>query len=510
VMNLAIVICLVNLGLLAHCRKNVLMLIAVDLRPNVASYQNENGQFFDSPPMKTPNLDLLAKKSLVLSRAYTQVALCGPSRSSFLTGRRADTTRCYVSDHKFRERGGQDIITIPQFFKQNGYKSYGVGKIFHPGIPNTNKGDDYPASWTKPIFHTATTDDNTVSWKAVTKDEMEKTPLRDIVNADHAISLLREFAPDALLGVQPFFLAFGVHKPHMPWDFPEEFLDLYPEDEMELPANPYVPEDMPESAWTHPTGLLNFPDCSPEGTGIPNIGEANVTYPDRKIKELRRAYYASISFADQQLGRVLDELDLLGLSEDTVVVFFGDHGLHLGEHAEWDKYTNYEIAHRAPMMLHIPGVTDGEVSSELVEFVDIFPTLTEAAGLGVMEKCPEYSRNVSVCTEGTSLMRLIEKPEWWKKAVFWQQPRGYWSQWQKEYQGYSVLTPDYRYSEYVNLNSPNEENQAPNWNLPEDFGELYSMKEDPQENFNLFNNPEYEETKQELKKILHAGWSQYN
>ena len=339
---------------------------------------------------------------------------------------------------------------------------------------------------------------------------MEETPLRDIVNADHAIDLMRELAPDALLGVKPFFLAFGVHKPHMPWDFPEEFLDLYPEDEIDIPANPYIPDDMPDSAWSRPTGLLNFPDCNAEGTGIPDIGQPNVTYSDQKMKELRRAYYASISFADQQLGRVLNELEILGLAENTVVVFLGDHGLHMGEHAEWDKYTNYEIAHRAPLMIKIPGLTHGEVSNKLVEFVDIYPTLVEAAGFERMAKCPEYSRNVSVCTEGTSMVKLFVNPDGWKEAVFWQQPRGYWTELQKKYQGYTVRTDQYRYSEYVNLINVGEEDQAPDWNHMEDIGELYDLINDPQENFNLYHNHDYVEAKVALRKVLHAGWTAYN
>lgn len=499
-----------NLTLASH--KNVLMLIADDLRPNVGPYQDVND--FTSPAMVTPNIDDLASKSLVLTRAYSQVALCGPSRNSFLTGRRADTIRCYVSNDKFRENGLDDLVTLPQFFKNNGYVSLGVGKIFHPGIPNTNKGDDYPKSWSEQIHHTPTTDNGTISWKAYTKEEMEamETPLRDVANADYAIEKLRELAPDAILGIQPFFLAFGVHKPHMPWDFPEEFLDLYPEDSIELPANPYIPEDLPpNSAWTRFTGLLNFEDCSAEGTGIPNIGELNITYPEDKIKELRRAYYASISFADQQLGRVIDELYSLGLADNTVILFMGDHGLHIGEHAEWDKYTNYEIAHRAPLMLHVPGVTDvGEVSSSLVEFVDIYPTLVEAAGFGKMEKCPEYSRNVSFCREGSSLIELLESPGSWKDTIFWQQPRGYWSEWQKGYQGYTVRTDQYRYSEYVNLLNPAEEDQAPDWSSPEEFGELYDLLADPHETVNLYRNNDYHDVKVGLRKILYKGWTDYN
>ena len=182
----------------------------------------------------------------------------------------------------------------------------------------------------------------------------------------------------------------------------------------------------------------------------------------------------------------------------------------MGEHAEWDKYIKYEIAHRAPLMLHIPGVTTGEVSDALVEFVDIYPTLVEAAGYNRLETCPEYSRNVSRCTEGSSLIKLIETPEDWKSAIFWQQPRGYWSELTHKYQGYTVMTDQFRYSEYVNLINLGEENQMPDWSDPEDIGELYDLVADPQENINLYRNDEYHETKLALRKILHAGWTAYN
>ena len=494
----------------AEDRRNVLMLIADDLRPNIGPYQDANEPYYSSPPMVTPNIDALAKKSLTLTKAYTQVALCGPSRNSLLTGRRADTTRCYVSNHKFRERGGEAIVTLPQFFKQNGYYAQGAGKIFHPGIPNAPSTDDWPLSWTQKVLHTATTDDKSNSWKAVTKEEMEDTPLRDIVNTDHAIEKLRELAPDALLGIQPFFLTLGLHKPHMPWDFPEEFLDLYPEEDVDLPANKYVPDDLPDAAWSRFTGLLNLPDCSAEAMGIPNLGEKNVTYPDVKIRELRRAYYASISFADQQFGRILDELEVLGLAENTVILFLGDHGLHMGEHAEWDKYTNFEIAHRAPLIIHIPGITNGEVSSKLVEFVDIYPTLVEAAGFSKMDKCPEYSRNVSICTEGSNLMKLIDNPEDWKDAVFWQQPRGYWTSNDHKFQGYTVRTAEFRFSEYVNLLNEETDLQVPAWDDIVQFGELYNLISDPQEDFNLYHNHDFHEIKIALRKVLHHGWSDYN
>jgi len=507
-MNSFVIIWAIQIFSVFSEHKNVILIIADDFRPNVGVLGESD--HFSSPQMKTPSLDQLASRSLVATNAYTQVALCGPSRSSFLTGRRADTTRCYVTEDKVRE-SMPDIVTMPQYFKQNGYLALGTGKIFHPGIPNTNKGDDYPASWTEKIFHTPSTDVNHISWHAYSDEELEDLVLRDVANADHFIEKLNEIAPAAITGEQPFFYAMGFHKPHQPWDAPQEFFDLYPEDEIDLPSNPYVPEDMPAAAWSRFTGVLNFDDCSPEGTGIPNLGEANVTYPDSKIRELRRAYYATISFMDRQVGRVLEAVEEAGLSENTVIMFIGDHGLHMGEHSEYDKYTNFEVAHRAPMMLHVPGVIEESMFTEnLVEYVDILPTLVEAAGLPTLDKCPEYSRDVPICREGTSLLRMLDDSQTWKEVIFWQQPRGYWTNWTKNYQGYTVRTQQYRYSEYVNLLDDGLETQAPDWTSPEDWGELYDLSADPMETINLYRQSEWHDIKIMLRKILYAGWSQYN
>ena len=170
---------------------------------------------------------------------------------------------------------------MPQYFKENGYLTLGGGKIFHPGMPDHDKQDDYPASWSEKIFHTATTDIKNVSWWAYTEEEMEGVTLRDVANTDHFIQALQS------IGNDPFFYAVGFHKPHLPWDAPKEFFDLYPDEEnIDLPINPYIPEDMPESAWSGFKGLLKYEDCSPEGSGIPNIGEANVTYPDNKVRNI--------------------------------------------------------------------------------------------------------------------------------------------------------------------------------------------------------------------------------
>ena len=210
-----------------------------------------------------------------------KVALCGPSRSSFLTGRRPDTIRCYDNFNRFRENL-PNTISMPQYFKENGYLTLGSGKMFHPGMPNFDTQDDYPASWSEKIFHTATTDIKNVSWWSYSEEELEGVTLWDVANTDHFIENLKN------IGNEPFFFAMGFHKPHLPWDAPKEFFDLYPDEEnIDLPFNPYIPEDMPESAWSGFRELTGFEDCSPEGTGIPDIGiRANVTYPDNKVRHI--------------------------------------------------------------------------------------------------------------------------------------------------------------------------------------------------------------------------------
>ena len=172
---------------------------------------------------------------------------------------------------------------MPQYFKENGYTTLGSGKIFHPGRPDRDEQDDFPASWSEKIFHTASTDNMNVSWYSYSEEELENITLWDVANTDHFIENLNN------IGNEPFFFAMGFHKPHLPWDAPKEFFDLYPDEEnIDLPFNPYIPEDMPESAWSgFFRQLASFDDCSPEATGIPDIGtKPNVTYPDNKVNEI--------------------------------------------------------------------------------------------------------------------------------------------------------------------------------------------------------------------------------
>lgn len=373
-----------------------------------------------------------------------------------------------------------------------------MGKVFHPGAAS---GHDDPISWNEPYYHAPNYGmyQGGNSWTAVPKAQSDKHPLPDTQIADHAIKTLRKAAAKAKSGKQKFFIAVGFHKPHLPFVFPEEFLSYYPEDEIKLPDNPYAPVDMPDVAWYSCKGLLGHEDIKKLNVTI----KINDSLPADLTRTLRRAYYSALSFTDSLVGKVLAELDRLGLSNDTIVSFWGDHGWQLGEHGEWCKQTNFELATHAPMMIHIPGLTDkGIVSEDLTEYVDLFPTLVEAAGLPALELCPENSSNVTLCREGNSLMPLIKSKTTvrWKSRVFSQYPR---QQDQTDIMGYTMRTDKYRYTEWVKFHQAPD--YKPDWD--QKFGiELYDHTNDPEENVNQVHNPAYESLVKEASEYLHDGW----
>lgn len=269
-------------------------------------------------------------------------------------------------------------------------------------------------------------------------------------------------------------------------------------------------------AWSNWAELWDhYEDCSPgipENGLDPNIGQINVTLPDWKTLDLRRAYYAAITYVDYEIGRVLNQLEELGLAKNTIVVLWGDHGWQLGEHSEWCKHTNFEIANRAPLMIKVPGLTDEGVRVEKpVEFVDIFPTLVELTDFPLLEVCPALSNETDLCTEGSSLVPLITDPgyDMWKKAVFWQFPRPM-GCYQESHipcsMGYSVLTGKYRYTEYVKIINLGDNNYAPDWDIQIAHEELYDLELDPQENRDRYNDHEYQDVKATLSKTLRHGW----
>ena len=468
---------------------NVLFIAVDDLRPELGCY--------GVPVIQTPNLDALAGRGTLFNRAYCQQAVCSPSRTSLLTGRRPDTTRIYDLQTHFR-LNLPDVVTLPEYFRQHGYHTQALSKIFHGGL-------DDPQSWSVPTWwpkaQAYAEPDTLVALKKekealeaqgkvvgkleiLEKDPKTGLPLRirqpvramgppweapnvadnclgDGMTADHAIEVLRQIKD------KPFFLAVGFIKPHLPFVAPRKYYDLYPPSKLHLADNPFPPRDCPRYA------LANWGELRAY-KGMPKTGRMK----SWQELELIRGYYAAASYTDAQIGRVIDELDRLGLRENTVIVLWGDHGWQLGEHGEWCKHTNFEVATRAPLILSAPGQKHvGAKTDALAEFVDIYPTLSELCGLPLPEGL-----------EGTSLAPVMNDPNRaWKKAAFSQYPRG-------KVMGHSMRTDRYRYTEWA---EPDKEPDA---------RELYDHLKDPDENVNLANLPENRELVAEMSKMLQAGW----
>eukprot|EP01063_Lacrimia_lanifica_P017823 TRINITY_DN24810_c0_g1_i1.p2 TRINITY_DN24810_c0_g1~~TRINITY_DN24810_c0_g1_i1.p2 ORF type:complete len:526 (+),score=179.90 TRINITY_DN24810_c0_g1_i1:225-1580(+) len=427
--------------------------------------------------MHTPNLAKLAGRSLVALKSYVQQAVCSPSRTSMLTSRRPDRTRVYDLESYWRDVGG-NFTTLPQYFLERGYRTIGTGKIFHPGAASNN--DDRAYSWThQAYFHAYLQHYKTkaLAWRAVNKSEADAYPLPDTQVKDHAVEVLANLTKGAW-PEENFFLAVGFHKPHLPFIFPEEYLEYYPEGSVVLPPHQSAPKNMPAVAWTEYGELLGYEDQTPLGTGA--IGSV---LPAADVLALRRAYYAAVSYMDGLVGEVVDALDASPFAKNTVVAFWGDHGWQLGEHGEWAKHTNFELATRAPVMIAVPGLTDGGVTtSQFTELLDVFPTVVEAALGEPMAACPpgEASRKVDTCTEGTSLLPLATRPDTpVKRAAFSQYPR------YEAYKimGYSVVTAldgdQVRFTKWCRFH-----NNVVDWDTCAGT-ELYNHTRDVEENFNV-------------------------
>ena len=339
------------------------------------------------------------------------------------------------------------------------------------------------------------------SWRAVSRTEREQIALPDDLITELAIKTLKKVASTAKSETQPFFLAVGFQRPRPPIVYPEEYSDYYPLDDIRLPPNPYAPIDLPYVAWWDYEFMRFFYDWK-----AANItGAFNVTIPENLAVDLRRAYYSTVTYVDDLFGNILQALEDLGLAEYTIVSFLGDHGFSLGEHAEWDKQTNFELNTHAPLMIRVPGLTDDGITTEaLVEFVDIFPTLVEAAGLPLLPLCPQnYSLETAVCREGSSFMPLMKNSSLpWKRAVFSQHQRSGTRQIITEYMGYSVRVDTARYTEWVGFNLADF---TPIWDIV-NATELYDHTIDPEENVNRADDPSYADVRDSLREILHRGW----
>jgi len=437
-------------------KMNVLFIAADDLNTSLGCYGH--------PVVKTPNIDRLAASGVRFDRAYCQFPLCCPTRASLLTGMRPDTTKVLGNSVDFRDYL-PDAITLPQMFKNHGWYAAREGKMFHMNVPQEVTLPKYqdPPSWNHsvspggPELQTPGEAHRTtpkgvgfgIDWLAASTGKGQS----DSNAAENALALLEEHRN------RPFFLGLGFLRPHLPFVAPSKFFDLYPLDSIPVPHNPPDDlDDIPEAAKAIRPMLWN-----------------NMKMDERGIREARRGYYASTSFTDEQVGRVLTGLEKLGLAQKTIVVFWGDHGWSLGEHTHWQKMSLMEESTRVPLIIRAPGRRgNGKVCRSLVEYVDLYPTLAQLCGLAG-----------PTALEGQSLVRLLDDPSrGFKKAAFTQIAF-------EDIVGRAVRTDRYRYIK---------------WEGHGGGEELYDHMNDADEFTNLAAKPAGREALEQHRRILVEGW----
>ena len=459
----------------AEPRLNVLFIMADDYRPELGSYGSR---------ALTPNLDRLAARSVQFERAYCQQAVCNPSRSSMLTGLRPDTLRIWNNSTHFRELN-PEVATLPLHFKENGYTTRCVGKIFH-NWHTKEKGD--ARSWSAPEFlHYATHGDDGAEVKGnvppnhatggprkyqnVFMCEAREVPDEAYYDgrvAAEAVRVLDE------VKARPFFLAVGFWKPHAPFNAPKKYWDLY--DRAKLPPlDPRRPAGTPEIAFHDSREILGVPP-------------QNVQPTPAQVQEMRHGYFANISYMDAQVGKVLAALDRSGVADRTLVVFVGDHGYHIGEHGQWGKTSNFELDARTPLLIAPPRNPHGGAKTRaLVELVDLFPTLVDLCGLPMPPRLA-----------GATLGPVLKNPAATiKPAAFTQHPRP--SYYDREPEkvpkamGCSVRTAQVRYTEWRD------------WKTGATIGrELYAEDNEPAETKNRIDDPTLAIAQREAEQLLRA------
>lgn len=433
-------------------KPNVLFIIVDDLRPQLGAYGLEQ--------IKSPNIDKLASEGVLFRSAFCNVAVCGASRASVMSGLRPlwpVRFRNYVSR---ADEDCPDAITLPELFKNNGYNTVSLGKVFHEKSDSRKAWTEKP--WRPSISYRISPDSKATSWvdpdSYTDVNESGRGPYFECPDVHDTVYFDGQVAEKAISDMRrlgqagnPFFLAVGFIKPHLPFNAPKKYFDLY--DDVDIAENRFRPENLPEQL-KNQGEILSY-------TGIKDYN--SVAFH----KQARKAYYACVSYVDAQIGKVLDELKASGLDKNTIVVLIGDHGWHIGEHNFWGKHNTLFNAIRAPMIIKSPELPKKQLS-EMVEFVDIYPTICDLAGL---EK-PTH-------LQGKSMVELINgQDKTWENVVYteWQGAR-------------CVTTPGYSYAEWFE-----EENQGAHY--------LFNLVTDPQENKNVAELPENAEVVKQHQQLL--------
>ena len=437
---------------------NVLFIAVDDLRPELHCYGQKH--------IKSPNIDKLASKGLTFLNAYCNVPVCGASRSSLLTGIRPTRNR-FVSHNTYAQKDSPGAISLPQHFKNNGYTTISNGKVFH-------HTDDIPESWSEKPWReggTPETPHYMINYVTEANQEIAKSTDRHNAYPFEIAEVSDEAYPDGQIAAKtiedlkrlkeigkPFFLATGFLKPHLPFNAPKKYWDMYPEETIRMPNNYYPSKNAPNAA------IHNFGELR-HYYGVPKNGPVS----DEMALNMIRGYYACVSYVDAQIGKVLDALEQLELAENTIVILWGDHGWQLGEHSIWCKHANFKTSLNAPLIISSPDKKNNIKTEALVEFVDIFPSLCELARL---EKPKQL--------QGKSFVPLMENPDLeWKKAVFSRYVRGE-----------SIKTKDFLYTEWFN---DEQESVAMM---------LYDHRIDPEENVNISGKDSYSKQVSEFQELI--------
>ncbi len=426
-------------------RPNVLFIAIDDLRPELGCYGSKH--------IKSPHIDAFARRGIVFDRAYCQTPVCGPSRSSLLTGIRPDKRTCNIWN---ADKFAPNAVTLPQAFRQAGYHTISNSKIFH--------GPEQAArrSWSEtPTGH----DNHADFFDPASKNFVNKpmhgpffegpdVPDETYVDGQTCAKSLKDLRRLAKMD-KPFFLGVGFIRPHLPFYAPKKYWDMYRQKDIALAENRFKP--------------TNAPPSLRGSREVHSYHDRNIKYNSLEFHRIaRHGYYACVSYVDALVGKLLATLDELKLRDNTIVVIWGDHGWHLGEHNMWAKTNLLHNATHAPLIISAPGFQGNIRTDRIVELVDIYPTLCELAGM----KLPGH-------LEGTSMVPLMENPKrQWKKAAF-----------TRHGNGFTVTTRDYTYTEY------GKDAQRM----------LYDRKKDPSENENVAEAEEYKETVKQLSKLLSDG-----
>lgn len=483
-------------------KPNVLFIMIDDLKPLLGCYG-------DSVAI-TPNIDRLANRGVVFDRAYCQQAICGPSRASLFTGLRPDTTKVWDLATKMRDVN-PDVLTIPQYFKQNGYETAGIGKMYDPrcvdrdldkpswSIPFYKKKSnayyskeciEYEFQWQSPETHQminhyrkegAETGLKGGALRNYVKTKCQPTieciDVPDNTYRDGAFTL---HAKDILIELsqreKPFFFGVGFDKPHLPFTAPKKYWDMYDREKIPLATYRESAENSPKEAYQSGGEIKKYSDIP----ALADYSKPGMLLPIEKQKELIHGYYAAVTYADALVGQLMASLTALKLTDNTIVVVAGDHGWHLGDHNLWCKHTNFEHAARTPLIISAPQIKASKTAATS-EFIDVFPTLCDLAKL-----------EIPSVLEGTSLVPVMKNPEGKVKPfAVSQYPRG------NNVMGYSLRTERYRYTAWFKNAYRSTQPYAQESQMR--TVELYDYQKDPDETVNVALHPEYAEVAQKLR-----------